>query len=438
MFTDQGLFSFDQTDNFDRILVLLQNIIRHRRQSGLKVSLSYSVVDRQEALWRKQKCSEGADPHAGMSLWNLNAVNRCGTGVSTLERISFCMEKMELSKANSVLQTKWKLACWLSSCCQIVALWANASMVNANVYLFNGTPSSWKDTEEPPTVTSFTSARQTNIFRPTGLRMKEEMVKCNCKVKGYLNKNATNPCWLIKGGWWWMRLCKNSKSLAGLSVTESKQHFLLGRKPLILPMPTCQIWFSLEYTASLWATWKQPPTLPTGAPPAGILAQLKHDTSQKKLTSQCRTVNWYMSHYQCPDSSFQFILCYLWQWENSRFVCRKTIFWINVNLSCEPEKSMFPNKIYCNKKRMRREGETSAHQLNFNNQPIHLSVSLLVIPVSINSCSAQKLPTREQCVSGHFQRQVFKKQTFIYRILYQEFLISMCELLHGSQEQTGH
>lgn len=85
-----------------------------------------------------------------------------------------------------------------------------------------------------------------------------------------------------------------------------------------------------------------------------------------------------------------------------------------------------------------RRGETSVHQLNFNNQPIHLSVSLLVIPSYINSCSAQKLPAREQCVSGHFQRQVFKKQTFIYRILYPVSLISMCELLRWGQEQTGH
>lgn len=58
---------------------------------------------------------------------------------------------------------------------------------------------------------------------------------------------------------------------------------------------------------------------------------------------------------------------------------------------------------------MRRGGETCAHQLHFNNQPIHLSVSLLVIRISINSYSAQKLPMSEQRVSGHFHRQVLKK-----------------------------
>lgn len=80
----------------------------------------------------------------------------------------------------------------------------------------------------------------------------------------------------------------------------------------------------------------------------------------------------------------------------------------------------------------------SACQLNFTNQPIRLSVSLLVIPMSIISFSAQRLPVGEQCVSGRFQRQVFKKQTFIYRILHPVSLINMCELLRWGQEQTGH
>lgn len=61
------------------------------------------------------------------------------------------------------------------------------------------------------------------------------------------------------------------------------------------------------------------------------------------------------------------------------------------------------------RKNEKRRGGTCAHQLNFNNQPIHLSVSLLVIHISINSYSAQKLPMSEQRVSGHFHRQVLKK-----------------------------
>lgn len=53
--TNQGFCGFDQTDNFDWILVFWQDIVRHRRQSGLKVSLSHGVMDKEEALQRKNK-----------------------------------------------------------------------------------------------------------------------------------------------------------------------------------------------------------------------------------------------------------------------------------------------------------------------------------------------------------------------------------------------
>lgn len=53
MLTDQRLFGFDQTDDFDWVLLLLQHTIWHLWQSGLKVSPSYGVVDKQETLWWK-------------------------------------------------------------------------------------------------------------------------------------------------------------------------------------------------------------------------------------------------------------------------------------------------------------------------------------------------------------------------------------------------
>lgn len=55
IFTDQGFFGFDQTDKFDRILLFLRGIVRYWWQSWLKVSLSHSVMDRQETLWSRQK-----------------------------------------------------------------------------------------------------------------------------------------------------------------------------------------------------------------------------------------------------------------------------------------------------------------------------------------------------------------------------------------------
>lgn len=55
MFTDQGLFGFDQTDNFDSIFVAVEDVFRHRGQGGLVVFLSNNIMHQQETLWRQQE-----------------------------------------------------------------------------------------------------------------------------------------------------------------------------------------------------------------------------------------------------------------------------------------------------------------------------------------------------------------------------------------------
>lgn len=50
MFTHQGLFGFDQTNNFEGAVFLLQSIIRCWWQRWIEVSLSDRIMDTQETL----------------------------------------------------------------------------------------------------------------------------------------------------------------------------------------------------------------------------------------------------------------------------------------------------------------------------------------------------------------------------------------------------
>lgn len=87
------------------------------------------------------------------------------------------------------------------------------------------------------------------------------------------------------------------------------QHFLFGRGTALLRVPTCQIWFSLECPASLWATWKQPPTSLTVPLPAvhWLCSNITHFLEKKNFFSKAGL--WIdLTYYQCPDSSFKFIL----------------------------------------------------------------------------------------------------------------------------------